>query len=90
MGSIVVPDFCLFFPSYGAHAQLAKTYTVDNIFVTWTGTMEQLISFYVWSNDNFPELKFTISSICERQILNQIVYSRENRLCTNLYMKPTD
>ena len=66
---------------------------IDDIFMIWTGTKEQIHTFINELNNKHPSIKFGDYKISDTEVnfLDTKVYIDEhNRLQTTLYRKPTD
>ena len=64
---------------------------IDDIFMIWTGTPEELTSFASEINQVHPSIKFTFeNSLTEINFLDTTVYRQNNQLLTKVYRKPTD
>lgn len=64
---------------------------IDDIFMVWTHSEDQLKTFIDNINLKHPTIKFDYSySPTAIPFLDTIVYIQDNRLMTKLYVKPTD
>ena len=65
---------------------------IDDIFLLWSGTLEELKVFIEKLNDQHPTIKFDAKySLTSIEFLDTRVYkSTEGKLQTTLYTKPTD
>ena len=64
---------------------------IDDIFMIWTGTPEELTSFASEINQVHPSIKFTFeNSLTEINFLDTTVYRQNYQLLTKVYRKPTD
>ena len=64
----------------------------DDIYITWTESLEKLDQFLEWLNGYHPNLKFTMStpSIEGTEFLDLFIYSKNGRIETKTYCKPSD
>ena len=64
----------------------------DDVYVPWTGTLEQLNQFMDWLNSIHPSLKFTMSHSADGiEFLDLYVYANEDGILqTRMYSKPSD
>ena len=65
---------------------------IDDIFMVWNGTVEQLKQFIKNINTIHPTIKFDAKySVDSIDFLDTHIYKTENgKLCTTLHIKPTD
>ena len=65
---------------------------IDDIFILWNGTREQLKEFIEQINTVHPTIKFEANySFNSINFLDTHIYKNKNRkLCTTLHVKPTD
>lgn len=64
---------------------------IDDIFMIWTGTKQQLQAFSKEINNVHQSIKFTVeSSVREINFLDTTIYKKGNQLLTKTYKKPTD
>ena len=64
---------------------------IDDIFLLWTGTEQQLKQFIEQINNLHHSIKFTVQySFKEITFLDTTVYIKNSRLHTKTYKKPTD
>lgn len=64
---------------------------IDDIFMIWTGTTQELKRFTDEINQVHPSIKFTTESSHEEiNFLDTTVYIHQNKLSTKVYRKPTD
>ncbi|XP_031352513.1 uncharacterized protein LOC116177636 [Photinus pyralis] len=63
---------------------------VDDIFVIWTGTIEQLHHFHTTIN-NISDIKFTLETESNNTLnfLDITLYNNNNHISYNIYRKPT-
>ncbi|KAL5258256.1 hypothetical protein ACHWQZ_G013033 [Mnemiopsis leidyi] len=64
----------------------------DDIYVAWSDTLEKLDEFLTWLNGYHRNLKFTMStpSLEGTEFLDLFIYSKNNRIETTTYSKPSD
>ena len=64
----------------------------DDIYVPWTDTLDKLDQFHSWLNNYHPNLKFTMStpSIEGTEFLDLFVYTKNDKIETRVYSKPSD
>ncbi|KAL5264361.1 hypothetical protein ACHWQZ_G005455 [Mnemiopsis leidyi] len=64
----------------------------DDIYVAWSDTLEKLDEFLIWLNGYHRNLKFTMStpSLEGTEFLDLFIYSKNNRIETKTYSKPSD
>ena len=63
----------------------------DDIYMAWTGTVEQLLEFMTWLNGIHPDLVFTYDYSTEGvEFLDTFVYAVGSVVHTRLYSKPSD
>ena len=64
----------------------------DDIYVAWSDTLEKLDEFLTWLNGYHPNLKFTMStpSLEGTEFLDLFIYSKNDRIETTTYSKPSD
>ena len=64
----------------------------DDIFVIWTGTLQELDTFFEWLNKFHKDIKFTMSEPSDVGIefLETYVYIKGDQLHTKPYSKPCD
>lgn len=64
---------------------------VDDVFMLWKGTYEQLMEFMTYLNSSHERIEFTINhSIDSIQYLDVEIYREGYPLQTKLYKKPSD
>lgn len=64
---------------------------IDDVFIIWTGTQEELTIFHTFLNNLDDDIKFTLnSSTTNVQFLDTNVTKMGTQLSTSIYMKPTD
>ena len=64
---------------------------IDDIFFLWSHGQDELQNFVDFCNRAHPTIKFTSeSSSTEVPFLDVMVSTRDGKLCTDLYSKPTD
>ena len=64
----------------------------DDIYITWTESLEKLDQFLLWLNQYHPKLKFTMSTPSTEgtEFLDLFIYSKNGKLETRTYCKPSD
>ena len=101
MGSICSPSYANLFMGYFESKYLyplirgkCKFYTryIDDIFMIWKGTEEELKEFLIMINSLHPTIKFDPNySVKEINFLDTVVYKVQDcNLQTKVYRKPTD
>ena len=78
---------------YPTTKQKSKLYLrfIDDIFMLWTGTLDELRNFERNINEIHPSIKLTFEhSYKEINFLDSIIISPKGRLQTKIYKKPTD
>ena len=64
---------------------------LDDIFILWTGNLEQLLDFQTHINAIHPTIKFTVEySTEEINFLDTTIYISKKEFKSKLYIKPTD
>lgn len=77
--------------SHHAEHLLAWWRYIDDVFLVWTWTENELTDFHIFLNEMDPDIKCTlVSSKVMIQFLDTQVVLREGRLHTKLFVKPTD
>ena len=64
----------------------------DDIYVTWSDSLEKLDEFLTWLNSYHPDLKFTMSTPSTEgvEFLDLFIYSKNDKIETRTYSKPSD
>ncbi|CAJ0922858.1 unnamed protein product [Ranitomeya imitator] len=64
---------------------------IDDIFVIWEGSLQELFDFQTYLNQIHSELQFTLThSMTQVQFLDTLVYKEMGRLRTDIFVKETD
>ncbi|CAJ0948237.1 unnamed protein product [Ranitomeya imitator] len=64
---------------------------IDDIFLLWEGSSEELNNIQTDLNQIYPELQFTLTySTTQIQFLDTLVYKDGNKLRTDIFVKETD
>lgn len=99
MGMRAAPSFANLFMAdfeeqyvYTYHLQpLLWVRFIDDIFMIWQHSLEELLSFQTYLNGVHNTIKFTMEhSQSDIAFLDTSVQIRDGKLCTTLYTKPTD
>lgn len=64
---------------------------IDDVFFIWSGTVSELNQFNLYLNSVDPDVDFRLKFSAESiQFLDTEVSCVDGKLCTKLYVKPTD